>query len=1027
MRPLRLSMSAFGPYASRQELDFGSLGPAALFLLAGPTGSGKTTILDATCFALYGETSGGEREGEEMRSHHADPAVVTEVVLDFALGDERYRVARRPEQLRARKRGDGLARERASATLWALDASGAEREVLASGASKVRREVEQRLGFDADQFRQVIVLPQGQFRRLLTADSRTRETIFQRLFQTEVHRRLERRLGEAAAALRGRHAGLDQQRIALRRSLAGLLEVGESAEAAAELREAAGRLDEDVARSAEAARQAQETEASERAARDRGLEARRLLDALQAARNDAHGLESERGRHEQRQAELDRARRARTVDDVVRVAEARRREATDAATRADRLEGKLEKAEALRAEAEAARTAAASDEREREREAARSERVRLADLAGAVAALASARQDETEALERLDERSARFAELKQARDEAQRRSGALEEELAAATRRAEQLDGLQESLDRAARDARQRDDLERSRRELAEAAKTAAARERRAADADKALADARAALRHAEDASSRGRAALLAAELVDGEPCPVCGAREHPRPAAIRGDVPNDEELQASRIAVEKAAEGRDVARDAAFEAVRRREALEARLQALAAGLGVGADADPAALHARVSGLEDAVRAARAAADRIAALTRERDEVAATWPAQEDAAALETAIAEAKADVEARRAIVAERLRAVPEELRDPAALEGASRRAETRVRFLEHALEDVRGRAREAAESCASARTAATTAREEATKAAARGGEAERELARRLAEAGFVDREDHAAARRDGDTLAELEEAVRSHDERRAATAAALRQAAAAAESVEEPDLEALASRLEQAESAAADATRLLGRLQERQGAVKKALHALRELDEGLAAVDDEHALVGRLAEVASGRNAQNLSFQRYVLATLLDEVLEVASRRLQRMSRGRYRLRRSLEAGDRRTAAGLDLEVDDAHTGRARPVATLSGGEGFLAALALALALADVVQARSGGVFMEAVFVDEGFGSLDPDALDLALAALLELRAGGRLVGVISHVPELAERIDVRLEVTPSREGSTARFVLP
>lgn len=184
------------------------------------------------------------------------------------------------------------------------------------------------------------------------------------------------------------------------------------------------------------------------------------------------------------------------------------------------------------------------------------------------------------------------------------------------------------------------------------------------------------------------------------------------------------------------------------------------------------------------------------------------------------------------------------------------------------------------------------------------------------------------------------------------------------------------------------------------------------------------LASVEAEYSLLGRLADVAGGRNG--ISFQRYVQATLLDEVLHAANLRLRSMSGGRYELYRARTQTDRRMATGLNLEVQDAYTGLTRPVATLSGGETFLASLALALGLADVVQAQAGGMRLDSMFIDEGFGTLDPEALEAALSALMQLQRGGRLVGVISHVPELRERIQNRLEVTPTQRGSKARLVM-
>jgi exonuclease SbcC len=213
----------------------------------------------------------------------------------------------------------------------------------------------------------------------------------------------------------------------------------------------------------------------------------------------------------------------------------------------------------------------------------------------------------------------------------------------------------------------------------------------------------------------------------------------------------------------------------------------------------------------------------------------------------------------------------------------------------------------------------------------------------------------------------------------------------------------------------------------RLLAQLQQLSaqiGAVDRALAALAALAAEGQDVDARYAVLGRLAEVANGANPLRMTFQRFVLATLLDEVLEAASLRLTRMSRSRFELRRVVGVLDQRTAGGLELEVFDHFTGTARPANTLSGGEGFLASLSLALGLADVVQSRAGGIQMETLFIDEGFGTLDPESLDFALRTLIDLQQAGRLVGVISHVAELKERMDVRLEVRAGARGSEVQI---
>ena len=288
-----------------------------------------------------------------------------------------------------------------------------------------------------------------------------------------------------------------------------------------------------------------------------------------------------------------------------------------------------------------------------------------------------------------------------------------------------------------------------------------------------------------------------------------------------------------------------------------------------------------------------------------------------------------------------------------------------------------------------------------------------------------RLSDAGFTDEEAFAAALREDDTVAALEQAVREHAEKLASASDRRQRAVEAAEGVEPPCLDEL-------EAAAQESAARWKQVVEARSELAEKLKARRAYEAELAAMDDQESelekqfsVVGRLADVAKGTNPKKISFERYVLTKYLEDVLRTATHRFSKMTRERFELQ-LVKDGALGRLAGLDLEVEDSHTGKRRPVSTLSGGEGFLASLSLALGLVDVVQRESGGIRLEAMFVDEGFGSLDTEALDQCLKVLHDLQSGGRLVGIISHVEEL-KGIDVRLEVTPGLRGSKARFVIP
>ena len=297
---------------------------------------------------------------------------------------------------------------------------------------------------------------------------------------------------------------------------------------------------------------------------------------------------------------------------------------------------------------------------------------------------------------------------------------------------------------------------------------------------------------------------------------------------------------------------------------------------------------------------------------------------------------------------------------------------------------------------------------------------------DADAELIKRISEAGFSGLEDYTSARRTPQDITAMDGTISGWREQRAQAQDRAERAREAAKGLTLPDMQSLAEAMAAADAALSAHTAKVGATQAELTATDKVIKELSELKKRFGSAEAELATAGRLADVATGSNPWRMTFERYVQAALLDEVLEAANLRLSPMTHQRYQLRRAEGAGDKRRRGGLDLEVMDAYTGRTRPVSTLSGGEGFETALSLALGLADTVQARSGGIQLDAMFVDEGFGSLGESDLDAVIHALQDLQDGGRLVGIISHVQELRERIQTRLEVTKGRDGSRARFVL-
>ncbi len=1014
MKPLQLTMQAFGPFAGVQAVDFTAFGERALFLIHGATGAGKTTLLDALCFALYGDTSGGERDARAMRSDHAPADLATAVTLVFALGAERFRVAREPAQRRPRQRGSGEREVPAAAQLdrW----EGAVWKSLASQPGKVTAAVVGLLGFDSEQFRQVVVLPQGRFRDLLTARSDAREAILQTLFRTERYREIGEALKREARDVEAAARDLKVRRDTLLQQA----DAADEAELQARRTECAGELEH--ARAAEQlVRQADATARAELAA---GREAVARLDELELAQRAATGLEVRLPEIALLRGERDAARRAGAVEAAARAAELAQRERTQAA------EAVANAKQAYQFADEARRHATALLHTERAQEPVRAQLARevdrLAELVKRCARLSTERAKLAELHKRRDAAAAaieasatRHAALERQLSETRAACEALKADAARGELLAMQLKETEQTFAKLEQHAQTLQVLSRAETDAAQTAHALA-------QADACLGAARNALAERELAQRLSHAAALAAHLHEGEPCPVCGATEHPSPATGTeqgGEPKAASEPDAEREALAAAERQRDVAFAAHATQSAKMTELRARVEASAISIG---DLDPGALVARRTGLTqslgDSKAASRALKARQSSLAALERDLADVLKMQEQTRQGRDALERGIAAVEATVLTLSE---GMPEPMPEPLALQAEQDAVSTRLTALVSALEKALRAERDAAAAAERAEASREAARERLIRAEAAVTDAAAEFQACLAAHAFADEAAFREARRLPERVAALDRELAAFDEALAAARDRLVRARTLAEGKLRPDIEALeqiaAERGRQLE-AALSATQALGA---RIARLDEVLGALARLAREGAEIERQYAVLGRLAEVAGGNNPLRMTFQRFVLATLLDEVLETASHRLSHMSRNRFELRRVRGVTDQRSAGGLELEVFDQYTGTARPANTLSGGEGFLAALSLALGLADVVQSRAGGVQIETLFIDEGFGTLDPESLDLALRTLIDLQQAGRTVGVISHVAELRERIDVRIEVSGSSRGSQLRLV--
>ncbi|MFF4749780.1 AAA family ATPase [Streptomyces sp. NPDC002514] len=992
MRLHRLDVTAFGPFGGSQSVDFDELSAAGLFLLHGPTGAGKTSVLDAVCYALYGSVPGARQSGQglSLRSDHADPGTRTEVRLELTVAGRRLQVTRQPPWERPKKRGSGTTLDKAQTWLRGYDPVASAWRDLSRSHQEIGEEITQLLGMSREQFCQVVLLPQGDFARFLRADAEARGRLLGRLFDTRRFADVEKRLADRRRATEARVREGDAVLLAdahrMQQEAGEAMELpelapGEPGLAAAVLGAAA--VARSTARERLTVAHSRLTAAeSAHATADRALadarELARLQDRFAEARRRAAVLEERAAAHREVQIRMERGRKAETVAPALELREAAEAEHRRAAAVEARARGRLPE---TFADAGATGLAAAARRAAEELgglESARRAERRLADL---VAERAGLDRQERADEDVLRDTGSWLAGWDTARAGLQAR---LESAQEAATR-AEQLAVQREPAGRRLDAARLRDQL---------AGDTEAAQEQVLASRTAALA-ARAHWLDLKEQRLNGIAAELAAHLTDGEPCAVCGATEHPAPARRAvGHV--DREAEERALAAHRSADEQRAEDERRLGLVR---------EALAAATAEAGDTPTERLAAEADELERAYERAR-----------------------RDASGLHAAREELRRAEQERERRLADRQQA---EVRTASRLTRRDTLDRERA-VLEAELTQARGAAASVTARAGQLerQAALLTEAADATRAAEDGARRLKDADARLADAayraGFDTPRAAAAALLDDAAHRELQRRLDARQSEEAAVRAILA----------EPDTAAAAQRppadLEAAERAAAGAA---GRLREAASARDAAARCCTELDRlsaratdgvrGLAPLREEYDRVARLAALTAGTSADNerrMRLESYVLAARLEQVAAAATVRLLRMSSGRYTL---VHSDDRtgRGRSGLGLHVVDAWTGRERDTATLSGGETFFASLALALGLADVVTDEAGGVGLDTLFIDEGFGSLDDQTLDEVLDVLDSLRERDRSVGIVSHVADLRRRVHAQLEVVKGRSGSVLR----
>lgn len=1042
MRPLKLTIKAFGPYAETEVIDFTELGNRTMFVISGKTGAGKTTIFDAISYAIYGKASGEDRNGPELRSQFAKDDLLTEVSLDFSLRGKVYSITRSPQQLKPKEKGDGYTSIGAKAELYMWDAEG-EKKLLASKINDVEEKIKEIMLIDANQFRQILMIPQGEFRKLLTSDSKDKELILQRLFHTQLYKMVEDKLKEEANELK---KSVEEQVQARNEAIRRIQAVTND-----ELREyvAAGSdndtiimplLTAEIAGMGELLGQLSE-ELKEKVKQQDSLkgmlfEAEETLKQLQKKeelKEKKALLESQVDWFLEKERQVQRAQKAAILAKQEELCHRLKSELDRLNANLATLKAEVGNLTSLKAQSEM--SLQIEIEREADRQTAQEEVNRLVNMKEDVYSFASlmkevakvetslqtARNNQVTTDRNLELTEQQLKLLQQQKEEIEKGQLAFVENKQLIEKLQSELERLDKFENLLGRHHKAKQELQI----ITGRYENTAAR----------FQDAKALVEELEQKWLHGQASLLAAQLHEGEACPVCGSEHHPVKAVLHdGSVPSEEDMKAAKAQAAKWEKEKSLDEAKLYQCQSaentQRETVEEVLKEIRGYRAEFSEPDlpllKSELLAEKNSLQETQRKLAEKMNKLDLVKRELgNQELEKQKLQKAIQLLGNEVSELTVQYTEKKTILTRMMNTIPENLRSESAYEKALAISKNCYDALIKQLEEAQRHLQSV-----NAKLAAESARlQDAEKhfdSKQQELTTEREIFKNnLVEQGFENYNVYHASKLSEAVIRGLEAEIRGFREELRSVSDRLNELTEKLMNVKTPDVDGLKNELAIIDSEIAALNRNYTDLFVKKRDNEEIFNRVEKLNENMKVLEERYKLIGHLYEITKGQNSFRITFERYVLAAFLDDILQEANHRLKKMTSGRFQLLRKTDRAKGNAQSGLELLVFDQYTGQERHVKTLSGGESFKASLSLALGLADVVQNYAGGVSLETMFIDEGFGTLDPESLEQAIEALMDIQSSGRLVGIISHVPELKERIDARLEVIAGQAGSRTEFV--
>lgn len=1019
MRPIKLTMQAFGAYAKKEVIDFEKLGTEQIFVISGKTGAGKSTIFDAISFAIFGKANTFDRESFSMRSHFATDKEITEVTLVFRLKEHIYQISRIPQQEIAKQRGNGTTTSPQKAELYEL--IGDEMKLLASSVRDVNTKMEELIQLNVDQFRQILMIPQGEFRELLVSDSKEKEAILQRLAHTLYYEKVEKILWE-------KQKEAEVFVIEARKKVTELAELSlpdedVAGKTTAEISELQTKL---VEKETTTLAEFEEElifnrEQTSKVVEKVTLAKEQLLDwqNLDLYTQEVASLEQETDFYATTQKQIEKAKRAgnlRSQDalcirlkEQLQSAETNEQEITEQANKVAIQFSTAKKQTEILAE-----QAGELEKNKRLLFQLEEMEPKLMELESTTVQKQCAELEWKNQTDHLQQVITKQQVLTEQTKQAEERLAEINQaELAnlEAMNKRTQLEIL----------------IEKNRELISKRTKMVAWEKQKQAEQQtltQLLSQTETIemmIKQEEAKLKNEQAASLAEHLHDGNACPVCGSIEHPNLATFEeaADLEKLEEtkatFQAKQLAISTAE--REISQ-LDWQLNEWRDISELKLTELEENV-----------TANTQTLNDLTKEIEELQSKIAQKETLQTKIETLKNNQSEIELEKNNVAQHVESLHQQVQLAAGKLsyleQAIPAELRDKTIFDKQKKIVQTSIQNYEQQKEQVDAAYKQAEKETTrleSTLTVATKTTLEANKAL----QVQREIFKEaMKQNHFLSYEDYKQALMSDETLKIQEEKVSAFQRKRHLAISRQADLTEKLKDKQKPNIDQLESIMKEKQQILAQLEEKTMRQRELVSKRKELIENYQKSIQAVEQAEVNYADIGLLSDAARGKNARRITFERYILAMFLDTIINRANHRLSKMTSGRFELHRKIEKAKGNVQSGLELEVFDEYTGLTRHVKTLSGGESFKTSLALALSLAEVVQEMAGGISLETMFIDEGFGTLDPESLEVAVECLLETQENGRLVGIISHVPELKERISARLEVTATNHGSTTKFI--